>query len=103
MCVLKIVKAGHSTSKVLIKMYDNWVDGLEEGNMIGVMIIDLSAAFDLVDHTLLLQNLELIGFDHHDVMWMWGYLVGRSQSVYVAGKFSAGEPQGSWSSSKCTS
>ena len=51
MCVLKIVKAGHSTSTVLIEMCDNSVDGLEERNMIGAMIYDLSAAFDLVDHT----------------------------------------------------
>ena len=51
-----------------------------------VMMIDLSAAFDLVDHPLLLQTLKLLGFDHHAVMWMWSYLTGRLQSVYVDGK-----------------
>ena len=82
-------------------MYDNWVNGLERGNMTGVMMIDLSAAFDLVDHPLLLQKLELLGFDNHAVMWMWSYLTGRSQSVYVDGKLSdfqevlVGVPQGS--------
>ena len=60
-------RAGHSTS---LEMYDNWVDGLEEGNMTEVMMIDLSEAFDLVDHSLLLQKLELLGFDYHAVMWM---------------------------------
>ena len=69
--------------------------------MAGVLMIDLSAAFDLVDHPLLLQKLELFGFDQHAVMWMWSYLTGRSQCVYVDGKFSdfqqvtVGVPQGS--------
>ena len=94
-------RAGHSTSTALLEMYDNWVEGLEGGNMTGVMMIDLSAAFDLVDHPLLLQKLKLLGFDHHAVMWMWSYLTGRHQSVYVDGKFSefqevpVGVPQGS--------
>ena len=82
-------------------MYDSWVESVEGGKMAGVMMIDLSAAFDLVDHSLLLQKLELLGFDQHAVMWMWSYLTGRSQCVYVDGKFSdlkkvtVGVPQGS--------
>ena len=36
--------------------------------MAGVMMIDFSTAFDLVDHSLLLQKLELLGFDHHAKM-----------------------------------
>ena len=92
---------GHSTSTALLEMYDNWVEGLEKGKMTGVMMIDLSAAFDLVDHPLLLQKLELLGFDHHAVIWMWSYLTGRYQAVYVDGKISefqpvqVGVPQGS--------
>ena len=82
-------------------MYDKWVESIENGNMAGVMMIDLSAAFDLVDHPLLLQKLELLGFDQSAVVWMWSYLTGRSQCVYVDGKFSeflavsVGVPQGS--------
>ena len=94
-------RAGHSTSTAIIEMYDNWAESVEAGEMAGVMMIDLSAAFDLVDHPLLLQKLELFGFDQHAVMWMWSYLTGRSQCVYVDGKFSdfqqvtVGVPQGS--------
>ena len=94
-------RAGHSTSTAIIEMYDSWIKCVEEGEMAGVMMIDLSAAFDLVDHPLLLQKLELLGFDQHAVMWMWSYLTGRSQCVYVDGKFSdfqqvsVGVPQGS--------
>ena len=94
-------RAGHSTSTAIIEMYDSWIDSTEGGEMAGVMMIDLSAAFDLVDHPLLLQKLELLGFDQNAVMWMLSYLTGRSQCVYVDGKFSefqsvtVGVPQGS--------
>ena len=94
-------RAGHSTSTAAIEMYDSWVESVENGEMAGVMMIDLSAAFDLVDHPLLLQKLKLLGFDQHAEMWMWSYLTGRYQSVYVDGKFSqfeavpVGVPQGS--------
>ena len=47
-------RAGHSTNTALLEMNDNWVEGIEGGNMTGVMMIDLSAAFDLVDHPPLL-------------------------------------------------
>ena len=32
----------------LIQMYDKWVEQVEEGKVVGVMMIDLSAAFDMV-------------------------------------------------------
>ena len=94
-------RAHHSTSTAVIEMYDGWVESLENDEMAGVMMLDLSAAFDLVDHQLLLQKLELLGFDKPAVLWMWSYLCGRSQCVYVDGKFSdlepveVGVPQGS--------
>ena len=68
--------------------------------MAGVMMLDLSAAFDLVDHSILLKKLELLGFDQQTVIWFWSYLTKRSQCVYVDGKTSelkpvnVGVPQG---------
>ena len=82
-------------------MYDTWVDSIEKEEMAGVMMLDLSAAFDLVDHSILLKKLELLGFDQQTVIWFWSYLTKRSQCVYVDGKTSelkpvnVGVPQGS--------
>ena len=45
----------------------------------------MSAAFDIVDHTLLLQKLELYGFDHNMLGWTRSYLAGRSQAVCING------------------
>ena len=69
--------------------------------MVGVMMIDLSAAFDMVDHQLLLQKLELFGLDNGALRWVESYLSNRYQSVCVDGCLSpplpveCGVPQGS--------
>ena len=94
-------RSKHSTCTALIEMYDTWINSVEESEMAGVMMIDLSAAFDLVDHDILLKKLDLFGFDQATVTWFWSYLNSRSQCVYVDGKFSGlravdcGVPQGS--------
>ena len=56
-------RKGHSTATALIQMYDVWTKAVDEGNMVGVMMIDLSAAFDMVDHGILLAKLEILGLD----------------------------------------
>ena len=96
-------RKGHSTSTAtaLIQMYDSWVNAVEEGEMAGVMMIDLSAAFDMVDHGILLETLKLLGHESEAVKWMESYLCGRSQCVCVDGCLSSsldidcGVPQGS--------
>ena len=65
------------------------------------MMIDLSAAFDMVDHNLLLKKLDLFGLDRRSLMWVSSYLSQRNQSVCVDGCMSpplpvvCGVPQGS--------
>ena len=69
--------------------------------MVGVMMIDLSAAFDMVDHDLLLEKLKLHGLDSNAIQWIQSYLADRSQTVCVDGCLSpllniqCGVPQGS--------
>ena len=66
------------------------------------MLLDLSAAFDTLDHTLLLQRLHAeIGLDGSALDWFSSYLSCRSQQVLVGHALSAetpllcGVPQGS--------
>ena len=42
-----------STQTALIQMYDRWLRGASKGQVSGVVLLDLSAAFDLVDHSIL--------------------------------------------------
>ena len=85
-------RKGHSTTTALIQMYDSWVRAVDEGEMAGVMMIDLSAAFDMVDHGILLEKLKLIGLEDTAVKWVNSYLTGRSQCVCVDGCLSSALP-----------
>ena len=82
-------------------MSENWIDAFEEGKTSGVCFLDMSAAFDIVDHSLLLQKLELYGFDTASLDWIQSYLSDRNQCVCINGSVSpllpvvTGVPQGS--------
>ena len=65
-------------------------------------ILDLSAAFDTVDHDILLHRISTsFGVSGDVLLWFKSYLIGRSQSVYLPTGWSVkrvvtcGVPQGS--------
>ena len=70
-------------------MYDTWLKAVDDGELSGVCLLDMSAAFDIVDHTLLLQKLELYGFDGNAVGWVNSYLSDRKQCVSIDGSMSS--------------
>ena len=88
-------------------MYDRWVRAAhgeghgQQGQLSGVVLLDLSAAFDIVDHSLLLQKLKVYGFDECFLAWVESYLTNRHQAVWIDLALSpsiscpAGVPQGS--------
>ena len=94
-------RRAHNTCTALLQMYDTWTDAAENGNMAGVMMVDLSAAFDMVDHDLLIQKLELMGLKADALSWFRSYLTNRSQTVCIDGTLArvldidCGVPQGS--------
>ena len=94
-------RAHHSTSTAMVQMYDSWVQAADKGELAGVCMLDMSAAFDVVDHSILLKKLKLYGFDVEALNWMENYLSGRTQAVYIDGALSSylpvnvGVPQGS--------
>ena len=69
--------------------------------MAGVGFLDMSAAFDVVDHGLLLQKLKMYGFQEDVLCWTRSYLSDRYQCVSIEGSLSRllavrfGVPQGS--------
>ena len=42
-------RAHHSTSTAMIQMFDSWVQAVDKGELAGVCVLDMSAAFDVVD------------------------------------------------------
>ena len=82
-------------------MMDVWLEALDNDDITAVIMLDLSAAFDVVDHSILLDKLRIYGFEDKETAWIYSYLTGRRQQVYVDGALSdpldleAGVPQGS--------
>ena len=82
-------------------MTDDWLDAMYHNELCGVLFIDLSKAFDLVDHNLLLQKLKLYRVCEDSHLWFQSYLSERKQTVNINSTLSPeltndfGVPQGS--------
>ena len=94
-------RKNHNTCTALLQMYDSWIEAAEEKQLTAVCMLDMSAAFDVVDHDILLRKLQFYGFENHSLQWMSSYLRARTQSVCIDGSMSpplevtTGVPQGS--------
>ena len=94
-------KPGHSCETALIKIFNDLLTHLDQNHEVLVALLDLSAAFDTVDHTLLLQRLETThGISGTALRWGKSYLSERTMRVTVDVMFSnpvtldVGLPQG---------
>ena len=92
----------HSTVTALIQLYDLWLNAAENQDLLAALLLDLSAAFDLLDHGVYLKKLPLYGFYEDSVQYIHSYLTERKQIVQVESKQSeskeigdTGVPQGS--------
>ena len=95
-------KANHSTSTAISQIYDFWIKSAENTELTAALLLDLSAAFDVVDHQILLDKLQMYKFSPKTLSWFQSYLQGRKQVVVVESKTSdpkdvgeQGVPQGS--------
>ena len=82
-------KKNHSCETLLLKLIDDILVAVDKKFGVVVMIIDLSAAFDTVDHGLLLNMLQ---FKYHisgsALKWLKSFLSGRTQRVRVGDSLS---------------
>ena len=90
-----------STSTALQQMYDIWLQALDDQKMAAVLFLDLSAGFDVVNHSILLRKLRMYNFNNDTLSWFESYLTNRFQSVQIESAMSPplpvphGVPQGS--------
>ena len=76
-------RPNHSTASAIAQMYDFWIKGAENTELSAALLLDLSAAFDVVDHFILLEKLKLCNFSPKTVRWFKSYLENRKQVVVV--------------------
>ena len=92
----------HSTETALIKVQNDILSVLDTGSPAILLMLDLSAAFNTIDHDILLSQLcNVYGITGNALDWFRSYLTGRIQHVVIEDSVSVdqeldfGVPQGS--------
>ena len=78
-------RAKMSCMTTILQMLDNILLQNMDGHETGLLMCDLSAAFDTVSHTQLLSKLALYGATEETVAWFSSYLKERYQYVDING------------------
>ena len=92
----------HNTETALLRVHNDLLCEADEGKVSILALLDLSAAFDTIDHNILIERLsKTFGISGLVLNWFRSYLLGRSQSVIVQSfrseivSLDFGVPQGS--------
>ena len=94
-------RPGHSTSHALISFVNKVASAVDYNNYLAGVFLDLSKAFDTLDHAILLHKLETYGIIGTAHKWLTDYLLNRKQFVQAKDSKSClcnqtcGVPQGS--------
>ena len=95
-------RSGHSTETTLLAIQNDILLAMDKGRVTALTLLDLSAAFDTIDHSMLAKRLsEWFGLSGSALNWIKCYLTNRSQHIKVNGTLSKefslkyGVPQGS--------
>ena len=74
----------HSTETALVKAHNHILRAVDNNDSVVLLLLDLSAAFDTVDHSILLSRLALrFGVDGQMIAWIESYLKDRKQFVQI--------------------
>ena len=76
-------RKNRSTQTALLQMYDRWVEAAHLGQVSGSLLLDMSAAFDLVSSDILIKKLKIYGVQDDFINWIQSYLTHRYQSVWI--------------------
>ena len=95
-------KAGHSCETALLRVYNDITTTIGKGNGKMLVLLDLSAAFDTIDHVILFDILDnYVGLRGKALDLIKSYFLDRTQRVQIDGvlcefaKIVCGVPQGS--------
>ena len=94
-------RKGYCAQYAIITILAKWKTALDETGYGGAILMDLSKAFDTLNHELLIAKLNAYGFSHDSLHLLYSYLSNRWQRTKINNAFSSwseillGVPQGS--------
>ena len=94
-------RKGYNTQTALLSLIEKWKSILDRSGFAGAVLMDLSKAFDTINHELLVAKLHAYGFDKNSLRVIFSYLTDRWQRVKINTTVSSwtelfqGVPQGS--------
>ena len=81
-------REGHSTTHTLLELLEELYSNLDQGNTCIGIFLDLTKAFDTIDHDILLFKLQHYGFRGKIYDWFSSYLKNRKQFTIANGESS---------------
>ena len=94
-------RKGYSTQHCLINLLHSWQKLKTSSKKIGAVLLDLSKAFDILPHDLLIAKLWAYGVGYNSLLFLHSYLSERKMRVRIRSTYSdwlsvlLGVPQGS--------
>ena len=94
-------RKGYNSQYALLSMIEKWKQYLDKNGHAGAVLMDLSKAFDTINHELLIAKLGAYGFNNNALKIIFNYLSDRRQRTKINTSFSTwsellmGVPQGS--------
>ena len=92
----------HNTETALVKVQNDLLTAIDDGSGVFLVLLDLSVAFDTIDHDIFLGRLKSnIGLSDKSLGWFYSYLKDILQCIVIDGVISEpvnikyGLPQGS--------
>jgi len=93
-------RKGHSTQHAILRLLHLWQRALDDSNIVGTVLMDLSKAYDCLPPDLLIAKLAAYGVNHNSLLFLYDYLTNRQHRVKIGNSLSSlsigmGVPQGS--------
>ena len=94
-------RQGYNAQYALVSLIEKWKISLDNKGNAGAMLMDLSKAFDTLNHDLLIAKLHVYGFSKNALNLIYNYLKDRLQRIKINQSYSSwseliiGVPQGS--------
>ena len=82
-------RKGYSAQHALLSMLEKWRKSVDNGGFGGGVLMDLSKAFDTLNHDLLIAKLHAYGFDTNSLSLVKSYFTDRWQRTKINASFSS--------------